>query len=95
MEAADNGDRLVEGETIAAGDAAACARWNYVSPGYFEAMGTRMVAGRDVTWSDIETGSRSVVISEDFARELAAGARGRARSTYPVRRDPAGPHGAR
>jgi hypothetical protein len=35
-------------------------------------MGTRIVAGRDVTWSDIETGGRVAVISEVFARELAA-----------------------
>ena len=35
-------------------------------------MGTRMIAGRDVTWSDIEAGGRVAVISEDFARELAA-----------------------
>ena len=27
--------------------------FNYVSPGYFQTMGTRMVAGRDFTWSDI------------------------------------------
>ena len=29
-----------------------------VSPGYFETMGTRIIAGRDITWSDIETGGR-------------------------------------
>ncbi len=40
-------------------------------PGYFETMGTRMIAGRSVTWSDIETGGHVAVISEDFARELA------------------------
>ena len=34
-------------------------------------MGTRLVAGRDLTWSDIEAGGRVVVISEDFARQLA------------------------
>ncbi|HUL80635.1 MAG TPA: ABC transporter permease [Gammaproteobacteria bacterium] len=51
-----------------------------VSPGYFEAMGTRIIAGRDVTWRDIETGGRVALISEDFARELApepAGALGK------------------
>src|SRR6185295_6036864 len=36
------------------------------------AMGTRLIAGRDVTWNDMETGGRVAVISEDFARELAA-----------------------
>jgi len=51
-----------------------------VSPGYFEAMGTRIIAGRDVAWSDVETGGRVALISEDFARELApepAGALGK------------------
>jgi putative ABC transport system permease protein len=43
----------------------------FVSPGYFEAMGTRLVAGREITWSDIEAGGRVVVISESFAREIA------------------------
>ncbi len=67
-----NAPVVVEGETLAAGETPPSRRWNYVSPGYFEAMGTRMIAGRDVTWSDIETGGRVVVISEDFAREIAA-----------------------
>ena len=47
-------------------------RWIRVSPGYFAAMGTRLIAGRELTWNDIETGGRVAVISEDFARELAA-----------------------
>ncbi len=63
---------VVEGETLAAGETPPLRRWVYVAPGYFEAMGTRMIAGRDVTWSDIETGGRVVVVSEDFAREIAA-----------------------
>jgi hypothetical protein len=43
-------------------------------------MGTRIIAGRDVTWSDIETGGQVALISEDFAREIAgepAGALGK------------------
>jgi len=66
-----NGPVVVEGQAIAAGETPPSRRWNFVSPGYFEAMGTRMIAGRDVTWSDIETGRRVAVISEDFAREMA------------------------
>jgi predicted lysophospholipase L1 biosynthesis ABC-type transport system permease subunit len=46
-------------------------RLNWVAPGYFSALRTRIVAGRDVTWNDIETGGRVVLISENFARELA------------------------
>jgi predicted permease len=47
------------------------SRVKFVSPGYFEAMGTRILAGRDVTWSDIEAGGRVVVVSAAYARELA------------------------
>jgi predicted permease len=57
----------------------------FVSPGYFEAMGTRIMAGRDITWNDIESGGRVALISEDFARELAAepaGAIGKRIKTY-------------
>jgi predicted permease len=60
----------VEGQTPAAGQTS-LPRIKFVSPGYFEAMGTRMIAGRNVTWSDIETGGHVAVISEDFARTLA------------------------
>jgi predicted permease len=61
----------VEGQTPAL--AAPPARRNkYVSPGYFETIGTRIIAGRDITWSDIEAGGNVTLISEDFAREIAA-----------------------
>jgi predicted permease len=67
-----NAPVFVEGETIAIGGVPPSRRWNFVSPGYFAAMGIRMIAGRDLTWRDIETGGRVAVISEDFAREIAA-----------------------
>jgi len=66
-----NGPVLVQGETIAATDTPPARRWNFVSPGYFLAMGTRMIAGRDITWGDIEAGGRVAVISEDLAGEIA------------------------
>jgi predicted permease len=44
--------------------------FNYVSPGYFHTAGTRIVAGRDFTWTDIY-GLRPVgIVSESLAREL-------------------------
>jgi len=43
--------------------------FNYVSPGYFHAMGTRLVAGRDFTWTDVYNLRPTVVVSESFARE--------------------------
>jgi predicted permease len=61
----------IEGQTPA-GDTPPARRNKYVSPGYFEAMGTRIIAGRDITWSDIEAGGNVALISEDFAREVAA-----------------------
>ena len=72
MDPGNNGPVTVEGQEAAPGDTLPARRWIRVSPGYFAAVGTRMIAGRDVTWNDIETGGRVAVISEDFARELAA-----------------------
>lgn len=43
--------------------------FNYVSPGYFQTLGTRVVAGRDFTWSDIYSFQQYVMVSENFARE--------------------------
>ncbi len=60
----------VEGQTVTG--SGLLARIKFVSPGYFEAMGTRLIAGREVTWSDIDAGGRVVVVSEPFARELAS-----------------------
>ncbi len=43
--------------------------WNFVSPGYFHSAGTRLVAGRDYTWTDVY-GFRPVgIVSENLARE--------------------------
>jgi predicted permease len=85
-----NGPVFVEGQDVAPGDTAPQRRWIGVSPGYFAAMGTRMIAGRDVTWNDFETGGRVAVISEDFARELApepAGALGKRIRIGPFAQD--------
>ena len=73
----------VEGQAVAATPTLRGIK--FVSPGYFEAMGTRIIAGRDIAWSDIEAGGRVALISEDFARELApelAGALGKRIRTY-------------
>jgi predicted permease len=54
--------------------------FHYVSPGLFATMGTRLVAGRDYTWTDLYGRRPVVVVSENLARELwgsAAGAVGK------------------
>jgi predicted permease len=41
-----------------------------VSPGYMQAMGTPLVAGRDFTWTDIHGLRPVAMVSENLAREL-------------------------
>ena len=43
--------------------------YNYVSPGYFRALGTRIIAGRDFTWNEIYGLRPNVIVSENLARE--------------------------
>jgi len=43
--------------------------FNYVAPGYFSAMGTRIVAGRDYTWDDLQNIRPYLIVSENFARD--------------------------
>ena len=63
--------------------------FNFVSPGYFSTMGTRLIAGRDFTWSDIYGLHNYIMVSENFAREnwgsapAAIGKRARQFSSMP------------
>src|SRR6185295_13014190 len=45
-------------------------RFKFVSPGFFKTMGNPMVAGRDITWTDIYEIRPVVIVSENRAREL-------------------------
>jgi len=58
----------VEGKVYPGGDGP-LQLYNYVSPGYLQTMGTRLVAGRDFTWDDEEGVRPMVMVSESFARE--------------------------
>ena len=44
-------------------------RFNFISPGFFSTLGTRMLAGRDFTWTDIYQKRPVAIISENFARQ--------------------------
>ena len=69
----------VEGKSYEGG-VAPLRLFNFVSPSYFNAMGTRLVAGRDFTWTEIYDLRTSVIVSENFAGESwgsAAGAVGK------------------
>ena len=60
---------FIEGKNYE-GDNPPMRLYNYVSPGYFHTAGTRFIAGRDFTWTEIY-GVRSIgIVSESLAREL-------------------------
>jgi putative ABC transport system permease protein len=59
-----------DGQSYPPGTTPPLRRMKTVSPGYFAAIGTRMVAGRDITWSDIYGRASVVIVSENFAREV-------------------------
>lgn len=40
-----------------------------IAPGFFKTMGTRIVAGRDLTWTDLYEKRRVAIVSENLARE--------------------------
>ena len=43
--------------------------FRYVSPGFFHASGTRIVAGRELTWTELYGRRPVVILSENLARE--------------------------
>jgi predicted permease len=59
---------LVEGRNYGGGDPP-IRFFNYVSPGFFRALGTQLIAGRDFTWNEIYDVRPRVIVSENFARE--------------------------
>jgi predicted permease len=44
-------------------------RFKFISPGFFSTIGTRLVAGRDETWTDLYDKRPVAIVSESFARE--------------------------
>jgi predicted permease len=84
-------DLMVEGRIYKAGETPAFRLFKAVSPGYFHAVGTRLVAGRDYSWTDLSGRRPFVVISANLAREwwgtpqAALGKRLRTLDTAPWR----------
>jgi predicted permease len=63
---------FIEERPVSPGEAPPPRQVKFVSPGYLGAMGTRILAGRDMTWADIDAGNPVALVSEEFARELGA-----------------------
>ncbi|MGD0362830.1 MAG: ABC transporter permease [Bryobacteraceae bacterium] len=57
-------------KSYADGQVPALRRYKFISPGYFKAMGNPLLAGRDLTWTDIYETRPVVLVSEALAREL-------------------------
>jgi predicted permease len=49
------------------------SRFNMVGPGYFTTLGVAMLAGRDVTASDIRGGSKVAIVNQTFANKFHLG----------------------
>jgi predicted permease len=45
-------------------------RFKWVSPGFFAVVGTRLIAGRDISWTETYQQAPVALISENMAREL-------------------------
>jgi predicted permease len=76
----------VEGQEPPEGQLAPIRRFFWVGPGSFDALGTPLLAGRDVTWSDVTERRPVAVISESLAREHwgdPAGALGKRIRNFP------------
>jgi predicted permease len=60
----------VEGRPRPPDDPGPLRRLKYLSPGLLAASGTRLVAGRDLTWTEVHDGRPVVLVSENLAREV-------------------------
>jgi predicted permease len=50
--------------------------YSNVSPGFFHSIGARLIAGRELTWTDVYDSRMFVLVSENLARELWGSASG-------------------
>jgi predicted permease len=78
-----------EDQTLPSGQASPEHR--LIAPGFFKTMGTRLIAGRDFTWTDLYDKRHVAIVSENLAREwwqnprAALGKRVRESSVAPWR----------
>jgi predicted permease len=60
---------FVEGRHYAPGEIAPARFFKHISPGFLSTMGTRLVAGRDFTWTDLYDRRGVVLVAETMARD--------------------------
>jgi predicted permease len=79
---------FIEGRQYASDEIPPMRFFKNISPGFLSTMGTRLVAGRDLTWTDLYDRRRVVLVAETMAREewgSAAAAVGKRVQTIPGR----------
>ena len=69
------GSILTEDRPDAGSDTPPVRLFKYASPGFFQTAGTRLIAGREITWTEVYGLRPVVTISENLARELWGTAR--------------------
>ena len=60
---------FAQDHTYQEGELPPLRRFKFVAPGFFKTMGTPLVAGRDLTWSEIYAKQPVAIISENMATE--------------------------
>lgn len=71
MDGSNNNDPIfAEDHTYREGQIPEIRRYKFISPGLFHTMGNPLIAGRDVTWTDIYGQRPVILVSENLAREL-------------------------
>jgi predicted permease len=65
-----------EDRRLAEGQAPTVRQIRKIAPGFFKTMGTRVIAGRDLTWTDLYEKRRVAMVSENLAREWWGDPRG-------------------
>jgi len=70
LDGTNNVDNVsAEGHSYVQGKLPPFRRLVFISPGYLPTLGTPIIAGRDLTWTDTYNKLPVVLVSEDFARE--------------------------
>ncbi len=70
MDGRTSGDPLyAEGHFVPDNTLPPIRRYKWISPGYLDAQGTRLLAGRDYTWDDVRGARPVAIIAANLARE--------------------------
>jgi predicted permease len=70
LEGGSNDPIYAEEQPLREGAIAPIRRYKWISPGYVSAIGGRLIAGRDLTWTETYNRTPVALVSENMAREV-------------------------